>query len=103
MNVSKVSRPSSILGVLTLQRLLYIQTCTGVDTCYKQLKDNRWFDLEHDHGDSGSKNNGRLTTSVSFLFLSLSLKLLLPLSSIYHQGFNNCQARRKGRQSTLMS
>lgn len=36
--------------VLTLQRVLYIQTCTGADTYYT-YKDNRWFDPQHDHGD----------------------------------------------------
>lgn len=40
--------------VLTLQSLLYIPTCTGVDTCYNG-RDNRWFDLQYGQGELGNK------------------------------------------------
>lgn len=59
MNVSKVSRPSSILGgKSTYPSEASVHTNmyrSGYMLELQNSKDNRWFDLQYDRGDSGNK------------------------------------------------
>lgn len=81
MNVRKVSRASHLFwaaNVLTLQRLPYVQSCTGANArlTYQQHKYSRWTDLHRYDWDSASRIMARLT-SVSFLSGPLSFFLCL--------------------------
>lgn len=85
---------------LPFRSILCIQTPKGQQYT-TTAQDNRWLDLHHDHG--GSCGEIMADRHMSLFLGFLSFKLLLPLSSIYHQGFHNCRARGKWRQSTLLS
>lgn len=87
--------------MLTLQRLLHKYIHEWIHVSFTKTPDG--LTPQYDHKDSGIKIMADWQHLFLFCLL-LSLKLLVSLSSIYHQGFNNCQAKWKEQcQSTCLS